>query len=77
MDEEEDVNMEDNHEKDQNQPAKNKAKVTENKFHHDNEPPMMEFSFPMKLRFKIASKSTDEANTKHQEILCTIAVHTK
>ena len=69
MDEEEDVNMEDNHEKE--------AKITENKFHHDNEPPMMKFSFPMKLRFKIASKSTDEANTKHQEILCTIAVHTK
>ena len=75
--EEKDIDMEDTQKKTQGQTNKNEGKTNKNKKTPYDAPLNVQPLFPMSLRFKITSTSKEEANKKHQDILRTIAIHTK
>ena len=77
VEEERDVDMEDTQEKNQGQTNNNEGETTKNKKKPHDDVNNIQALFPMALRFKIQSASKADANKKHQEILRSIAVHTK
>ena len=69
--------MEDTQEKTQGQTNKNEGKTNKNEKTPYDAPLNVQPLFPMSLQFKITSTSKEEANKNHQDILRTIAIHTK